>query len=275
MIARAAVFAAWAAFVIAALPARACGPDSECTVATGDYRIRLPAGGAPHPGAIVYLHEYRGSPEQVMAYDDLTRVATRLGVALIAPRGIDGRWAFPRAFAAEGRDEVGFVRSVVDDAVTRFGLDRSRILISGFSVGGSMTWYVACKEGRAYMGYAPVAGAFWEPYPEGCATPLPFIRHVHGRADTVVPLAGRQLSRARQGDTFRSFALLRESARCEPAAVAPDPRFEFSCASQSCGGASQTLCLHPGGHFVDPRWIEEAWREAEAATHGVPPPTRR
>ncbi len=262
--------------MLAAAPALACGPDSDCPVATGDYRIRLPAKpAAARPGAILWLHEHRGSPEQALAHRDLTAAADRLGVALIAPRGPDGRWNLPGAFGGAGRDEVAFVNAVVDDAVARFGLDRSRILVSGFSLGGSMAWYVACREGRRYMGYAPVAGAFWEPYPASCATPLPFLRHVHGRADTVVPLAGRQLSRARQGDVFRSFELLRRSARCEAIQLTPDPRFDFSCSHWSCDGSGQSLCLHSGGHFVDPRWIEEAFREAEALARGRPAAVRR
>jgi polyhydroxybutyrate depolymerase len=255
-----------AALLAPAAPALACGADSDCPVAAGDYRIRIPAkGAAARPGAIVWLHEHRGSPEQALAHGDLTRAADRLGVALIAPRGPGGRWNLPGAFGGEGRDEVAFINATVDDAVARFGLDRSHVLVSGFSLGGSMAWYVACKEGRRYMGYAPVAGAFWEPYPEACAAPAPFLRHVHGRADMVVPLAGRQLSRARQGDVRRSFELLRRSWRCEAIELAPDPRFDFSCSHWSCGGSAQSFCLHSGGHFVDPRWIEEAFREAAAA----------
>jgi polyhydroxybutyrate depolymerase len=95
--------------------------------------------------------------------------------------------------------------------------------------------------------------------------PLAEIRHVHGLADETVPLAGRKLSVATQGDTRRSFALLRRFAGCgnglEGAAVAG----ELTCAAQACGGARQELCLHEGGHSVKPAWIERAWREIARA----------
>jgi polyhydroxybutyrate depolymerase len=192
--------------------ARACGTDADCAVANGSYRVALP----PDPagkGAVVYLHGYRGTPEDAMRFGALRAVAAELDVALIAPRGEETSWNLPGAMPG-GRDDVAFIRSVADDAAARFGLDRSRMMVAGFSVGGSMTWYVACAEGRGFAGYAPIAGAFWEPYVAECRSPLPEIRHVHGRTDGTVPLAGRKVSFAAEGDTFRSFALLGELSGC-------------------------------------------------------------
>lgn len=239
--------------------AGACGPDSECTVAGGGYRVALPA--EPRgAGAILYLHGYRGTPEEVMGFAALRAVARDLGLALIAPRGEDMSWNLPGAFPG-GRDDVGFLVAVADDAAARFGLDRRRMLVAGFSVGGSMAWYLACAEGRGFAGYAPIAGAFWEPYVEGCRRPLPEIRHVHGRADRTVPLGGRRLSMATQGDTYRAFALLRRFAGCEAGLAEAAADGGLACARQVCDGAVQELCLHDGGHSVRPEWIARAWRQ--------------
>lgn len=246
----------------AALPgaARACGAVSDCPIPAGDYRIALPPG-APGPGqsgAIVFLHGYNSSPEEIMKFGALREVADRLGLALIVPRGVDKSWSLPGVFR-RGRDDVAFVRSVVDDAEARFSIDPDRVMISGFSVGASMTWYVACAEGQGYAGYAPIAGSFWEPYVASCALPLPYIYHVHGLADTTVPMEGRRLSFATQGDTYKSFALLRQFSQCA-AKLDPEPAGpELACAQQSCGGAAQELCLHDGAHSVEPAWIERAW----------------
>jgi len=257
---------------VQALPARACGPESDCTAGGGGYRIAMPPLAASAPGAIVYLHGWQGTPDGVMRFAALRDMADRLGIALIAPRGTDKRWLLPGAFTAAGegweaRDDIAYVNAIVADAVARFGLDPDRIVISGFSLGGSMAWYIACAEGARYAGYIPVAGSFWEPYVADCAMPLAEIRHVHGLADRTVPLEGRKLSVAVQGDTRKSFALLRRFAGCERsldgAAVAGD----LTCAVQSCGGTRQELCLHDGGHNVKPVWIERAWREI-ARVHG-------
>lgn len=245
---------------------RACGVASDCDVPGGSYRIAMPArADAEHKvGAIVYIHGYQGSPEGVMEYTALRDVADRLGVALIAPRGLNKSWSLPGAFR-QRRDEVAFIRAVVDDAVAHGRIDSSRIMISGFSVGGSMTWYVACAEGRHYAGYAPIAGSFWEPYVEGCKLPLPFIYHVHGLSDETVPMEGRSLSVGTQGDTYKSFGLLRRFSGCEAELDGETREGKLTCSRQTCGGAVQQLCLHDGGHSVQPIWIENAWRKLAAA----------
>jgi polyhydroxybutyrate depolymerase len=252
----AAALAAW----LAAPAARACGATTDCRIATGDYRILLPepARRAASHGAIVYLHGYRGSPDEIMKFDALRQVAEDLGVAVIAPRGLDGEWGLPEVQKAP-RDDIAFVRAVVDDAVARFAIDAQRILVTGFSLGASMTWYIACAEGRRYAGYAPIAGAFWEPYVKNCRLPLPEIHHVHGRADRTVPLGGRALSFATQGDTYASFELLRELIGCSAPLVGEQVDGELTCARQECSGAAQELCLHDGGHGVEPAWIARAW----------------
>lgn len=259
---------ALAAVLAAPPPAWACGARSDCAVAGGDYRIAMPesADAAKPAGAIVFLHGYQGTPEGIMDFAALRETAARLGVALIAPRGRDGSWNLPGVFGLQ-RDDVAFVSAVVDDALGRFPLDRERIVIAGFSLGGSMSWYMACTQGNRYAGYVPIAGAFWEPYMPDCATPLPELHHVHGRADTTVPLTGRVLSMATQGDVYRSFGLLAEAAACTATLGSETQDGALACMRQTCGGAVQELCLHDGGHSVEPAWIERGWR-AIAASRG-------
>jgi polyhydroxybutyrate depolymerase len=244
--------------------ALACGADSDCLVEGGDYRAALPPEAGDKLGAIVFLHGSDGSPEDIMGFAALREVTDRLGVALIVPRGINGAWRLPEAYPGP-RDDVAFIDRVVADAEARFPIDPDRIMIAGFSLGASMAWYVACAEGTRYAGYAAVAGAFWEPYVGGCVTPLPDLFHVHGLTDDVVPLDGLVLPDAIEGSTWESFALLRDFSGCA-GALEPEPSEEdgLECSVQACGGASQEICLHPGGHGVDPRWIERAWRHLAA-----------
>jgi polyhydroxybutyrate depolymerase len=254
--------AALAAGLLLSAPAAAvaCGAESDCVVAGGAYRILTPPERAePALGAIVYLHGYQGSPEDTMRFGALRDMARELGVALIAPRGVEGRWNLPGVFGA-GRDDVAFIRAVADDAVVRFGLDPARIVVSGFSLGASMAWYVACAEGRRFAAYAPVAGSFWEPYVKTCRTPAPELHHVHGLADATVPMEGRALSVATQGDTYRSFALLRGLSGCHEPLGPAVVEGRLTCRRASCAGARQELCLHAGGHSVEPAWIARAWR---------------
>lgn len=261
-----------AASAVAQVPALAqsrdaCPADSGCHVASGSYRIVLPpqAVAGRKIGAIVYFHGYQESAEAVITDPGLTAVARRLGVALIAPDGAGRSWSFPGS-PAKQRDEFAFVGQVLDDVAARFPVDPALILASGFSQGGSMVWYLACRMPQRFAAFAPIAGAFWEPLPESCAGPRRPLIHVHGISDTTVPLAGRTLRQgSKQGDIFKSLAIFApgdctagwaETARAAPAPEGLACRVAKGCDSQM----RLELCLHAGGHAADAAWVERAWR---------------
>lgn len=257
---------------------RGCPAEQGCRVASGRYRIVLPAQvvGAAPVGAIMFFHGYQGSAEEVIADPGLAAVARRLGVALIAPDGAGRSWSYPGS-PARHRDEFAFIGQVLDDVAARFPVDPSRILASGFSQGGSMVWYLACRMPRRFAAFAPIAGAFWEPLPDSCAGPRPPLIHVHGTSDATVPLAGRRLRQgAQQGDVFKSLEVFApggctagwaEAARAATATEGLTCRVATGCSS----AARLELCLHAGGHVADAAWVEQAWHLMMPAASAAPP----
>ncbi|WP_422678273.1 alpha/beta hydrolase family esterase [Bosea beijingensis] len=231
---------------------------------------------AGRPGAIMYFHGYQGSAAETLADEGLVAAAQRLGVALIAPDGVVHSWSFPGS-PARNRDEFRYVGQVLDDAVARFGLDPARIMASGFSQGGSMVWYLACRMPSRFAAFAPIAGAFWEPLPESCDGARPPLIHVHGTSDVTVPLAGRTLRQgSKQGDVFKSLAVFAPggcTGGWAEAARAPAPG-QLACrVATGCDGPARLeLCLHVGGHVADAAWVERAWRLAVPAGARQPPP---
>lgn len=248
-----------------------CPAEGGCPIEGGSYRIILPQVPAgQRSSAILYFHGYQGSAEETIADQGLVGVAQRLGVALIAADGMGRTWSYPGS-PGHNRDEFAYVGRVLDDVARRFPVDPSRIMASGFSQGGSMVWYLACRMPARFAGFAPIAGAFWEPLPRGCAGPRPNLIHVHGRSDTTVPLAGRSLrSGYRQGDVFKSLAILApegctaswaaDSWATEREAPADPPALTCRLASGCAGPARLELCLHTGGHIAAAAWVERAWR---------------
>jgi polyhydroxybutyrate depolymerase len=243
----------------------ACGPSSDCMVEDGSYRIRMPArpradaGGLP---AILFFHGWQATPVDAMANADLAALGERLGVAVIAPEGRGKTWSYP-GWRGNARDDLAFVDSVLRDAAPRFGLDSRRLLATGFSQGGSMVWWLACRMPTRFAVFAPVAGAFWEPLPIRCAAPMPTLLHVHGASDVTVPMSGRWIgSQFKQGDVRQSFAVM--GGECPPLAPQPgigDGRLTCERTGPCAGGKALQLCLHKGGHEFDPAWVEQAWRE--------------
>ncbi|WP_417688327.1 alpha/beta hydrolase family esterase [Roseibium sp.] len=191
------------------------------------------------------------------------RLADELGVVFVAVQGIEGTWSFPSA-PHKRRDEFAFFDAVLQDLSMRHGVDPDRTMLTGFSSGGFMTWYLACDRPERFGGYAPIAGAFWQPLPPSCAGPVPYLFHVHGTTDAVVPLEGRALGggRWRQGDVFQSFEIWRRQlpADADSRQWVESGATELRCESWTPAIGSLELCLHDGGHSLRGEWISRAWR---------------
>lgn len=253
-----------------------CGtPAGVCEVAGGHYRLVLPEAGGPVP-AVIYLHGWGANAEAAVANRIRREAVMARGMALIVPEGVPraGRsqrdWAV-RDTGTHPRDDLAFLEAVLEDAATR-GVDRDRVLLTGFSRGGSFVWDVACHAPGLARAYAPVSGAFWEPLPEGCAGGVDLF-HVHGWADRVVPLEGRSVAGGRltQGDVFAALALMREANGCT--ARQPDRAAEETGPAAwlrhwtSCDLGRIDLMLHTGGHLAPEGWTGRMldWFEARLA----------
>lgn len=261
-----------------AAPAHACGTadDDLCKVSLGEYRIALPQG-VERPGALLWLHGWGGSANAVIRNNGWTATLAARGLALIAPDGVvtspernnNKNWSVNDG-TDYARDDVEFLAQVVADAVARHGVDADRVLLGGFSRGGSMVWDVACRRPGLARAYAPVAGAFWEPMFTACRGPVDLF-HVHGWTDRVVPLEGRSLRGGTliQGDVFQSLYILRETNGC----TARQPQTGSAEGDiwrrhwSDCEAGRIDLLLHPGGHRVPAGWLAEAldWFEARLA----------
>ncbi|MEM7440322.1 MAG: alpha/beta fold hydrolase [Pseudomonadota bacterium] len=261
-----------AAFALAGAPmAQACSTDTPCSLETGDYYVAVPEGAAASVPAVVFIHGFGGSGSGVFRNSGMiTRFLDR-GFAVIAPEGLKrpGRntrgWSF-HPFFTKARDEVEFITSVRDDAITKHGVDPDRVILAGFSIGGSMTAYLACERPDAFAAYAPLGGNFWRPHPTECAGPVKML-HTHGWTDGTVPLEGRVLrgEDARdpqaliQGDIFYAMRLWRETNGCfqlkADKFVTKGPFWRRKWERCSDGSALE-LALFPGGHVIPKGWVD-------------------
>ena len=175
-----------------------CGaPDAPCVLEDGEYYVALPET-LDKPPAVIWLHGWGRSGMGMIQKPDYVAPFIRRGYAVIMPSGQPGisvknlDWGVADGYDL-ARDDIAFLRAVRADAIERFDLDSSRILIAGFSRGGSMVWDVACQAPELGRGFAAAAGAFWEPMTTKCSAPV-HLFHVHGFKDKMVPFEGRELN---------------------------------------------------------------------------------
>lgn len=242
------------------------GAPEPCKLANGTYHIVLPDGVTGPVPAILLLHGYGGEGVGTIRNKGMVNLMLGRGYAVIAPDGQprdtgDGRtWDFHPDRPAT-RDETAFLIAVADDAAARYGLDRDSMLLAGFSIGGSMTSYVACAAPTAFAAYAPVAGSFWRPHPVACAGPVRLL-HTHGTADQTVPLTGREIMPGFvQGNVFDAMEIWRTANGC-PSAKADRTDDLGIYAVQHWAdcrpGTDLRFALHEGGHNIPKGWAQMA-----------------
>ncbi len=246
------------AFGASAAAAETCGSaDIPCEIDTGSYHIAVPDG-VDRPGIFVFLHGSGGRGSSTVKNTGfVTRVGAR-GYALLAPSGAARDWSVNDGlFDGSERDDVAFLGAVIRDAADRFDLDATRVILTGFSRGGSMVWDVACAAPDTASAYAASAGGFWEPFEPGCAGPV-HLHHSHGFKDPMVPLEGRQGvwkgNAFHQGNILKGLDIWRQTNGCMGRADDSSAGTMWVKQWTSCETGSLTLRLWDGGHGMPKGW---------------------
>ncbi len=146
------------------------------------YAVSVPAGydaATPH-ALILALHpggkqgSYYGSLHMRQMFEPALR---GLNAVVVAPDVPTRRWT------SEVSDRG--VMALLERILETYNIDRSRILVTGFSLGGRGTWFFATRHPDFFTGAIPIAGRPGDDPLEALGD-LP-VHIIHSRADNVVP----------------------------------------------------------------------------------------
>jgi len=87
-----------------------------------------------------------------------------------------------KAWDTGGDKDLNFIKAIINEMNSKYGIDKKRVYVSGFSMGGMMSYVVANKMSDQIAAIAPVSGGG---APSSCKRPMPII-HTHGTTDDVV-----------------------------------------------------------------------------------------
>lgn len=241
-----------ALLLLSPLQAFACGGEDACALDGREYHA------APSPDwdgeaampVLLHFHGWGRRSGGVIKNKRVAVPAAANGALLLAPQGLGRSWSF---WSAESRDS-DFALAVIEDAATRWPIDRSRIYVSGFSYGGAMAWRLACDKGAVAAAFLPIAGTLWSGDADECAEPVT-ISHVHGLKDTVMDYP---FGPNGEEEAAVSLWLEKNQCRAEPNEIENVDGFTCRRWNRCDSGAPVELCTHPRGHFIPKKWLSYA-----------------
>ena len=247
--------------------AAACGVETDCKLTVPEsggerfYRIDKREG---QTGAYLFAHGYRGTAAGVMRNRSMRDAVAKEGFALVAPEARE-TWSLPNGPRAQRFDEAPYFDALVRELVAEHGIDPKRIVMSGFSAGGMVTWNLACTRPDLFAGFVPISGTYWRAPPETCPGGVPNIVHIHGTSDRTVPLEGRAIGRTVQGKVSEALAHMQRKGGYEGDERRTVGRLSCS-ARRNAEGRVLELCLHPGGHSMPSEFASGGLSELKRLT---------
>jgi polyhydroxybutyrate depolymerase len=188
-------------------------------------------------------------------------------------------------------DDVGFVKSLLDELEETLCLDLDRVFATGISNGGMFVHRLGCDLPDRFAAVAPVAGTLARGL--GCApsTARPIaLMNIFGTADTLVPADGSPgvdgFLYAPSTEVTKAWAAAEGcAAERSPYATLAEGVRGFRCAEQGgcASGAEVVDCSWEGGHdwprtddgaaLADPIWdfFERNGRRQMSSRAGIPP----
>ena len=199
------------------IPGFSQGSDSPCTTthSAGDSLLKISSGGVKRsfvlhlPTAygqqtlplVINYHGYDSSAAKYESYTNMGAEADKANFIVVFPQGaLDNNTPQPKpswnaGIGAGGptglTDDVQFTRNMLSYLEKNYCIDSHRIYVTGYSIGGSMAYRIACEMSSQIAALATVEGAFYHIPPGGCqASRSVPVLEIHSLADQYAPYNG-------------------------------------------------------------------------------------
>lgn len=175
----------------AALPAQTIVKTFPFGGATRSSRIYVPPSySAANPAPLVFnLHGYTSNAQQQEFYSEMNAVADTAGFIVVYPDGLNATWN--SGLVPNAVNDVGFISVLIDSMQANYNIDPTRVYSCGMSMGGYMSFKLACELDDRIAAIASVTGSFANGAASACSAtrPVPVLQ-MHGTLDGVVNYAG-------------------------------------------------------------------------------------
>ncbi|MBC7391171.1 MAG: T9SS type A sorting domain-containing protein [Opitutaceae bacterium] len=140
--------------------------------------VYAPSGLAKNRPLVISMHGLGNVINDQRTATKWDLVADTAKILVVYPQGEGGSWDI------SGNKDTDFISAIIESMVTKYSIDRNRVYVSGFSMGGMMSYHAANKIANKVAAIGPVSGYLFG-NPVASSRPMPII-HVHGLSDNVV-----------------------------------------------------------------------------------------
>lgn len=177
------------------------------------------------------------------------------GFIVVWPQGLESSWNIgPCCTTSKTVDDFGFARGIVRLLSTEACVDPRRVYAVGFSMGGGMAYYLACREAEVFAAVAVSGMDLFVDSQVACQPSRPISEiSFRGTADTVVPYAGGTSNPPGHpefvSDLLGAVGTFQKWAALDQCTGEPTGEDANGCSTYSTcqGNAEVTLCTTQGG----------------------------
>ena len=177
-------------FITGLMPAKADNITVNGT--SRSYNVIVPQNLGENRPLLIFCHGYNQDANwmQNSEFKDnnvsMEAVCDTAKFVCVFPNGINKSWD------TGGDRDINFIKAIIDKMVTQHHIDRNRVYLGGFSMGGMLTYHAMNKIPDLIAAFCPVSG-----YPMGGATANASVRaipilHIHGTSDETCAFSGVQ-----------------------------------------------------------------------------------
>jgi polyhydroxybutyrate depolymerase len=158
------------------------------------YVLHIPATRPKHPALVLNFHGGGGLAGRWAAITGMNKVSDEHGFLVAYPQGLDFVWDDGGSDLTNGkepRDDVLYLRKLIDDVASQVPIDRTKVFACGLSNGGSMTSRLALEDRDIIAGVAVVASGLYKLQLQKFKQPRPIpILFIEGTLDPCFPYNG-------------------------------------------------------------------------------------
>ena len=169
----------------------------KVSVSGRDVHVYAPSGLADNSPLLLSFHGMDQDPNYQQSNTHWEAVADTAGFVVAYPRGATGY----STWDISGDQDTKWITQIIDQLATDYKIDKKRVYMSGFSMGGMLSYHAMGKIADKIAAFAPCSGYLMM----GAGTaqrPVP-IFHTHGTSDNVVGYDGLENNLKNYRDQFK------------------------------------------------------------------------